>query len=206
MKEKQANNSEKNIVIENKQVIPIEKIQSEIQEKLSEKRYKHSIGVMKMARMLAIKYGENEEEAQKVAIVHDIAKELTLEEAAKYIEEYNIEIDEIEKQNAALLHAKIGAKISEIKYNFNKQMQDAIKYHTTANPNMDTLAKIIYVADKIEENRIFEGVENLRKLAMEGNLDKVVLEILNFDIKKNIDKGKIIHVDSINARNSLLVI
>jgi HD superfamily phosphohydrolase YqeK len=68
---------------------------------------------------------------------------------------------------------------------------------------MDKLAKIIYIADKTEENRKFEGVETLRKIAMQ-NLDEAVLTILNYDIKKNIDKGRIIHIDSIHTRNHLL--
>ena len=36
------------------------------------------------------------------------------------------------------------------------------------------------------------------------NLDKAVLLILNHDIKKNIDNGKIIHPDSILTRNKIL--
>ena len=51
---------------------------------------------------------------------------------------------------------------------------------------MDLLAKIIFVADKIEENREYETVEELRKLAME-DIDKCTLIILDYTIKKNID-------------------
>ena len=69
---------------------------------------------------------------------------------------------------------------------------------------MDKLAQIIYVADKIEENRTFEGVESLRTLAMQ-NLEEAVLAILSYDIKKNIDKGKILHIDSIKTRNDILL-
>lgn len=181
-----------------------ETIQKELEKNLSEKRYQHSLGVAKMAGILAKIHGEDEQIAELTGLAHDMAKELSLEENRKYIEENKIEIDEIEKQNPALLHAKIGADMAKKQYGFTSQMQDAIKYHTTANPKMDELAKIIYVADKIEENRTFEEVENLRALAMQ-NLEEAVLAILSYDIKKNIDKGKLLHLDSINTRNSILL-
>ncbi len=181
-----------------------ETIQKELEKSLSEKRYKHSLGVAKMAEILAKAHGENEQIASLTGLAHDIAKELSLEESKKYVEENKIEIDQIEKQNPALLHAKIGADMVKKQYGFSSQMQNAIKYHTTANPKMDKLAQIIYVADKIEENRTFEGVESLRTLAMQ-NLEEAVLAILSYDIKKNIDKGKILHIDSIKTRNDILL-
>lgn len=187
-----------------KQMENFETIQKELEKNLSEKRYQHSLGVAKMAGILAKIYGEDEQIAELTGLAHDMAKELSLEENRKYIEENNIEIDEIEKQNPALLHAKVGADMAKKQYGFTSQMQDAIKYHTTANPKMDKLAKIIYVADKIEENRTFEEVESLRNLAMQ-NLEEAVLAILSYDIKKNIDKGKLLHLDSINTRNAILL-
>lgn len=182
----------------------IESIQKELRTMLSEKRYLHSVGVMKMAKILAKQYGIDEQKAALTGLVHDIAKELTKEESLKYLEENKINIDEIEKQNFSLLHAKIGADIAKKKYQFTEDMQNAIKYHTTGNPNMDRLAKIIYVADKTEENRNYEGIEQVRTLTFQ-NLDEAVLTILDFDIKKNINKGRLVHPDSILTRNAILL-
>ena len=180
----------------------IENIQAEIKEKLSEKRYLHSVGTMKMARILAQKYNVNENIAMLTGLAHDMAKEIPLEQAMEYIKENKIDIDEIEKQNTALLHAKIGAHMSK-KYGFTEQMQNAIKYHTTGNPQMDDLAKIIYVADKTEENRNYEGIEEIRQLAMQ-NINEAILAILDHDIEKNIKKKALIHPDGILLRNKLL--
>ena len=69
---------------------------------------------------------------------------------------------------------------------------------------MDLLAKIIFVSDKIEENREYEGVQELRKLA-EINIDECMLKILDYTIKENIDKGKLVHPNSILTRNKLLI-
>lgn len=181
----------------------LEKIQKDLQISLSEERYKHSLGVMKTAEELAKVYGVDSYIASLTGLAHDIAKEIPNEEKLKYIKENNIEIDKIEKNNIGLLHAKIGADITKRKYGFTEEMQNAIKYHTTANPNMDLLSKIIFVADKIEENRKYDGVEEIRQLAKK-DINSCIIAILTHDIKKNLDKGTLIHLDSILTRNKLL--
>ena len=128
-------------------------LERDVKEILSEFRFTHSLGVVKKAVELAKQYGEDEEIVKKVAIAHDIAKEMKNEELIKYANENKIEIDEVEKINPSLLHGKVGADIVAKKYNFTEDMKNAIKWHTTGRENMTMLEKIIYVADKTEENR-----------------------------------------------------
>ena len=93
---------------------------------------------MKMAGELAIIYGENKEEAEFAGLIHDIAKEMPMEEAFEYIKNRKIEIDEIETNQTGILHAKIGANIAKEEFNVNDKIYKAIKYHTTGNVSMDT--------------------------------------------------------------------
>lgn len=182
----------------------IEKVQEYLKERLSEDRFKHSLGVMKAAKSLAKVYGENEDEAEFAGLIHDIAKELSKDDILKYLEKYNIAADEIEVKHKGLLHAKLGASIAKEEFDASESVQNAIKYHTTGNKKMDTFAKIIYLADKIEENRTYEEVERLRELAKE-NLDKAILFTLDFTIQKSIKKGTLIHPDTVDFRNHLLI-
>lgn len=187
----------------------INKINEDIKKELSEKRYNHSVGVMKKVEELAKIYGADVEKAKIVGLAHDIGKELSREEKLKYVENNNIEIDKIEEINIGLLHAKIGAYICKKRYGFDEEMQDAIKYHTTGNENMNLLAKIIFVADKIEENRKYENkdkmrtLEEARKLAKE-DLDKVMLYLIDESLIYTIQKKELIHPDSIAVRNKLI--
>ena len=158
--------------------IDIEQIKQELEKNLSEKRYIHSIGVMERAEELAQIYGLDVEKAKIVGLAHDIAKELTKEEALKYAEENNIELDEIEKVAPYLLHAKIGAHLCKTKYGFTKEMQQAIEYHTTGAVNMSLLDKIIFVADKTESNRNFDDLDYIVKLSNE-NIDDGVIYIID---------------------------
>ncbi len=180
-----------------------EQINRDIKERLTEHRYNHSIGVMKKAEELAKFYGLDSKKARLIGLVHDIAKQMKPSEIKEYISKYNVKLDEIEKSNTELIHAKIGADISKRNYNFDDQMVEAVKYHTTGHPNMDMMAKIIFIADKIEENRDYEGVEEKRQLAF-LNIDKAIIETIDYTTKDSINRGKMIHTDSINTRNFLL--
>jgi len=184
----------------------IEQIKKELKNMLSEKRYIHSIGVMEMASKLAKIYNVDIEMAQIAGLLHDNAKEMTDEEMLQYVKENNIKISETEKNSIQLLHGKIGSDIARKKYGVSEQIAKAIEYHTTTNPNMDTLAKIIYVSDKIELNRKTEkyDIEAERKLAKE-NLNKAMLLIINDVTKYLIAQDKLIALESIETRNKLLL-
>lgn len=184
----------------------IEKLKEDLKQTLSEKRYIHSIGVMEMAMELAKIYNVDVESAQIAGLLHDNAKEMTDEEMLQYVKENNIKVSETEKNSIKLLHGKIGADIAKKKYGVSEEIAKAIEYHTTTNPNMDTLAKIVYVSDKIELNRKTEkyDVEVERKIAKES-LDKAMLLIINDVTKYLIDQNKLIAIESIETRNKLLM-
>lgn len=185
---------------------PIEEIKQELKTILSSKRYEHSVGVMEKAIELAKIYNEDEEKAAYAALTHDIAKEMTTEEYYRYARENNIEIEEIDKIETIALHGKIGADIAKKKYNFTAEMCNAIYYHTTARANMTLLDKIIYIADKIEENRKYPEADKLRKVFEKcKNLDEFILyDIDYYTIPKMIEQKRIIHPNSIYARNDII--
>ena len=183
----------------------IEKIETDLKEILSEKRYNHSIIVMNMAEELARIYGVDVVDAKIAGLLHDNAKEMSEEEMLKYAEKNNIEVTEFEMLNSKILHGKIGADIARKKYGISEQIAKAIEYHTTTNPEMDILAKIIYISDKIELTRKVEAfdLDAERKLAKE-DLDKTLLLIIDNTTKYLIDNNKMIAVESIETRNKLL--
>ena len=184
----------------------IEKIKKDLKENMSEKRFEHSVSVMKKAIELAKIYNENEDEAALAGLTHDIAKEIPDDEAFMIAEKNGIELDEIEKINTKLLHGKIGAFLAKEKYGFNERITDAIKFHTETVPEMDNLSKIVYVADKIEDTRVSDKVDldKQREVAMQ-NLDDAVIMILEASTLKQIEKGRLIHPNGIYTRNYLLM-
>lgn len=183
-----------------------EEIENDVKSVLSEYRFTHSLGVAKKAVELAKIYGVQEETAKKVGIAHDIAKEMNDEEMLEYVKTNNIEIDEIETVKPSLLHGKIGADIAAKKYRFTEDMANAIKWHTTGRKNMSMLEKIIYVADKTEENRKGTrfNLEKSRELSLQ-NIDEALIFLMNEVITYNVKNEGLIHTETINARNDLLL-
>ncbi len=90
------------------------------------------------------------------------------------------------------------------KYVFGQpdEVYDAIFYHTTGKGNMTTLEKIIYLADYMEPNRDFDGVEKLRALAYE-DLDAAVALGCQMSIQEMEEKDREVHPNTIAALKSL---
>lgn len=184
----------------------IEELKRELKVYLSsdERRYRHSIGVMEMSEKLAIHYGCDAERCKKAALMHDLAKTMPNKKKLEYVEDNKLKVTKTEIMVPGILHGKIAADICKKKYGFDKEMCDAIENHTTGRANMSLMEKIIYVADAVEINRDYSDVKYYRDLAFE-DLDRAVLEIVDFVIEDNIKKGNIILEKSIESRNFILI-
>lgn len=183
----------------------IEKITEIIKEMLPQKRFNHSKNVAKCAFKLADIYNIDKDMAYLAGIAHDCAKYLTNEEVNYYVYKYEIKLNSIELNNIALSHSIIGSYIAKHELNIdNEDILNAIKYHTTGRENMTILEKVIYMADLIEEDRVFPNVDLLRELTYKGDIDKALLLSFDNTIKFVIDNNQIIHPRTIDSRNYLL--
>lgn len=177
-----------------------EEVYEIVKNELSVERFNHSVYVMERCVEFATIYGEDVEKAKLVGIAHDIAKEISKEDRVRIAEEHKVELDEFEKKNLSLIHAKLGAKICEEKFGFTKDMCEAIAVHTTAKPEMSKLDKILYIADFSEESRSFKEAKEAYEKAKE-NLDEAYYMVLTEKIKNMLDRKIEIHPVSIYAYN-----
>ncbi|NLV85656.1 MAG: HD domain-containing protein, partial [Clostridiales bacterium] len=106
--------------------------------------------------------------------------------------------DNDELKNTKLLHAKTGAAMAKDIFGVDEAVYKAILWHTTARENMNLLEKIIYIADYIEPNRIFDGVSELRRLAYE-DLDKALILGLEMTFEDLAKQGISPHENSLKA-------
>lgn len=182
----------------------IDEITKWLKENLSEKRFNHTIGVANTAKSLAEKWNANSEKAFLAGLVHDCAKEISVNETISRLEGAGYNLTQVDKQAAGILHAPLGAVLAKELFGIDdSELLDAIRYHTTGRANMTLLEKIIYVADFTEPNRLYKESDEVRLLA-ENSLDKAALKETDIVIKFTIDKGNVIHPDTIYTRNYLL--
>lgn len=183
----------------------LDNIDERLKSFLTEGRIKHSYRVADCAVKLAKIYGCDEEKAYLAGILHDLAKCLNTDQVKDYVEKYEIYLDPIEDGSLALSHSAIGAYIAEYEFGIeDKNVLNAIKYHTTGNANMTCIEKIIYIADLIEDGRKLPHVIELRKLAYDGKLNEALLMSYNNTLSYVIRRDKLIHPRTIEARNFII--
>ena len=180
-----------------------EEVYKKIKNELSEERFIHSEGVAKRCEEFAKLNGVDIEKAKLVGIAHDIAKEIPKENRIRIATEKGIELDEFEKENTSLIHAKLGAKICKERFDFSDDMCKAIESHTTGKKNMSALDKILYVADCCEPSRNYEGVNEIYEKGKISLNDGYILALTR-KIEYTINKRIKIHKDSIEAYNDYL--
>ncbi len=182
----------------------VEVIKEKLKHVISAKRYIHTLGVVDAACYLAEKYGEDPLDAQIAALLHDYAKDFSEEQLKEYIDKKKVVADDILREAHQLLHGKVAAYIAQQEfYISDPNILNAIENHTTGRANMSQLEKIVYLADFIEVGRNYPGVDELRLLA-EEDLDKALLQALNNTIIYVLSIEKLLHPNTIYARNDLL--
>lgn len=178
----------------------IEKI---VSERLGEKRARHTFGCAECASELALRFGASVDDAYLAGLLHDITKELSVENQLKLCEKYDIILDTVSKENSALLHAMTGAYVAKEEFCVSDAVFRAIYYHTTACEGMTVLDLCVWLADLIEPGRDFPGVSEIRELA-EYDIFSAVLKGIDVTIIHLISQGKMIHPAMIDARNDIL--
>ncbi|WP_053364161.1 bis(5'-nucleosyl)-tetraphosphatase (symmetrical) YqeK [Bacillus sp. FJAT-27251] len=180
-----------------------EKALNIVKQQLTEHRYQHTIGVMETALWLARKYGADEKKAELAAIFHDYAKFRPKEEMAMIIREQGMEPALLE-YNSELWHAPVGAFLAEKEAGIaDREILEAITYHTSGRPGMSLLEKIIYLADYIEPGRHFPGVEEVREMAKD-NLDQALIQSVKNTIQFLLKKGQPVYPDTFYTYNDLV--
>jgi len=182
----------------------LDRIKNDLKNWLSKERYIHTQGVVEVATQLAQKNNVNIEKTIIAALLHDYAKPLSQKELFQYAKKINDDIDKTEMKIPSVLHAPVGAFLVKKKYDIiNKDILEAIRYHTIGNPEMSKLALIIFAADFIEPSREFPGVRKLRDIS-KSNLSQLIIAVCDQSIKYNINKKKIIHPNTLLLRNEYL--
>lgn len=165
--------------IDKKQILSI------VKQNTSKSRFEHTLRVVDLATKLATHYGIDIDKTWLAAILHDLEKNISLEENNMLVKMYGLDDKYIGNLN--LSHSKLAAVVSRDKLGiYDEDILNAIAFHTTGRANMSMLEKIVFVADTCEEGRTYKEAAMLREKAFE-NIDDVCIFILEF-LKESIEK------------------
>jgi len=165
-------------------------------ERLSAKRYGHTVRVAETAENLAKIHGLNPDRARLSALLHDAARELSAEGFLELASDLGVPVGEPERESPKLLHGPVAAELARRDLGIrDDEVLDAVREHTTGRPGMGPLSLALFVADKIEPARDYPSVENLRRLAGE-DLRVAAAESLRRTIAHNEERGRPTHPTS----------
>ncbi|MGE5702687.1 MAG: bis(5'-nucleosyl)-tetraphosphatase (symmetrical) YqeK [Clostridia bacterium] len=180
-----------------------EHLLSQIRSQMNEKRYHHTLGVAQSARELAIRYGADPDKAELAGYVHDYCKCWPIPKLHEYLLRYDMPEDILTGERE-LWHAFVGAMVIQHELDVtDPEIIQAVRYHTTGRAGMSLLEKVVCVADYIEPQRSFPGVETIRKLA-EQDLDQALAYALGGTITMLIELKKTVHPLTLLAYNDLV--
>ncbi|MGN1113632.1 MAG: bis(5'-nucleosyl)-tetraphosphatase (symmetrical) YqeK [Oscillospiraceae bacterium] len=184
----------------------IAKYKSYLKENLSKKRYTHCLNVADAAVSLAKKYGADCDKAYIAGLLHDTAKEMPVEKQLELVKNSKLDVCEIETKTVPLYHAVAGAEVIQTLFDIHdKEIIDAVRYHTVACKNMSKLSQIIYLADLISADRSYKDVKKMRKYC-DQSLEKGMLEALIFSISNSLEKGNTIPVSTLESYNDFVAV
>ena len=178
--------------------LPMDKLEQVVVSLLKPNRVAHVLGCRDTAAELARRWGADETDAARAGLLHDITKALDGPLQLTLCRDYGMVLDGFFENNPKTLHALTGSLVAERIFGENKAVVDAIASHTTGKPNMNLLEKIIYVADYMEPNRDFPGVETLRHMAY-TDLDQALKLGLTMTLDLLKEQGREISPESAQA-------
>lgn len=168
--------------------------------RLPENRFTHVLGVIETAIELAKEFDVPESKAETAAILHDAAKFSDREWMKSIIVSEKLDPLLLD-YHAELWHAPAGAYLAKTEFGVeDEDVLNAIRYHTTGRAEMSDLEKVIYIADLIEPNRKFSGVEELRQLKEQG-LDVMMEASVKHSIEFLVSKNQPVFPDSLKCYN-----
>lgn len=148
----------------NYQNLPEQELEQVVCSLLKPSRVAHVLGCRQAAVELAKRWGANETDAARAALLHDITKALDGQLQLALCRSYGKALDDFSLHYPKTLHALTGSLVAQRIFGENEAVVSAICSHTTGKANMNLLETILYVADYMEPNRDFPGVEELRYL------------------------------------------
>ncbi len=145
--------------------LPMEQLEQVVISLLDPKRVSHVLGCRDTCVELAKRWGANGTDAARAGLLHDITKALDGPLQLTLCRSYGKILDDFSIKYPQTHHAFTGSLVAERIFGENENVVAAIASHTTGKSNMSPLEMIVYVADYMEPNRDFPGVERLRELA-----------------------------------------
>ncbi len=149
----------------------------------------------------------DKQQVELAAWGHDIARALSHQELLARAHGFGLEVSPVEEEAPILLHGPVGAEILRQEHGIDdREVLAAARFHSTGRAGMSLLEKVIFVADKIEPDKVRAkpALARVRELA-DRDLDAAILEYLDQMLVVASEENWPLHPQAIAARNERLL-
>ena len=168
----------------------------------------HIHRVVEIARELAVCHGIDQEQAALAALAHDVARAMTDGELLRRAAGMGLPIGVVDRRVPILLHGPVGAEILQQEAGLTDiSIYNAVYWHTKANPDLDELGKVVFIADKLDPAKIdsYPYLPQIRQMAFQ-DLDRAILHFLTRQEIDRLNRGELVHPMMVETRNALLAV
>ena len=166
----------------------------------------HIHRVEKIAQGLGEVHGVDSARAGLAMLCHDVARAMGGGELLLRASQLDLPVSMVEREVPILLHGPVGAEILKTEDGLtDDSIYQAVYWHTTAHPSLDTLGKVVFLADKLDPQKIgsYPFQPRIRDLAFQ-DLDRGILEFLTQELIARASRGEMVHPAALDTRNALL--
>ena len=182
----------------------LEKIRKYAMSAEKKERFEHSVRVAQFAEYLCVRYSQDARKGYLAGLAHDVCKDLADSIQLSLAGHDGRPILDVERRKPSLLHGRAAAQKLERDFGVtDPDVIQAVALHTLGGENMCPLAKIVYVADKIEPGRPQSSPEYRDRL-LQNSLDGLTLAVLEENMDYLRKRGKVVAPVSLVFRQSLL--
>ena len=160
-----------------------------------------------VARELASIHGVDAVQADLGVAAHDLARAMKGDALLEQSRRYGLYFNPVEQNTPELLHGPLAAYWIEHEDAItDKEILEAVRWHTTGKGGMGDLAKVVFLADKLDPSKIerYPFLTRVKKLAYE-NMDQAIYEYLNASLTRLLEENQLIHPESLELRNELMI-
>lgn len=184
----------------------IAEIKEFLKNRLSKKRYVHSLNVADECFKLAEKYEQDKEKLYFAGLLHDVCKEQPFAEQREMTVNSGLDVETAEITSKPLWHAVAGAVFVRDEMGINdKDIINSIRFHTIAHAGMTRFEEIVYLGDLVSADRDYKDVERMRKLAY-TDIDRAMLEALKYSIETTMKKNGYVPHYTVEAYNQYVYV
>ncbi len=176
---------------------------ADLERRLKPKRFRHSLGVSQTAEAMAKTYGADVATARLAGLLHDWDKGLDDQAVRDRAHDVGADVPDLVLQAMPqLLHGPTAARALAREFpQIPPEALSAIEKHTAASVDMSDLDLIVYVADVIEPNRSYDGVDELRRAVGRVGLEDLFLLAFQHSLENLVAAGKCLHPDTVDVWN-----